>query len=352
MLFYLFFQTINCTFAKNIFAMPQETWYVLGSLKRNQELKIRDELRRANLDCFVPLRYTVKTIKGVKKRLMLPAISGLIFIKGNLEDLQEKIRFNKNALYLRKSTFSNKEDYLTISDAEMQNFIAVASKAGENITYFTPDEIKLQPGDKIRVNGGFFDGREGVIMRIKGKRKKQFVVSIPGVVYAAVELEPEMIELPEKIEHEVSRDVDEDKKALFDLAKRTLFEIPTNYQQEKEYYVLLSELKRTYARLKPMKAYLPAQEAELALPLYMASVKLQQDVPPAEQRLRKAIASLQATSLLKLRCQLYIAILSHDDEAKANIETTFANWKKSKLSPKQRDLISEYESISNNPPAP
>ena len=35
MLFYLFFQTINCTFAKNIFAMPQETWYVLGSLKRN-----------------------------------------------------------------------------------------------------------------------------------------------------------------------------------------------------------------------------------------------------------------------------------------------------------------------------
>lgn len=329
--------------------MPQETWYVLGSLKRNQELKIRDELRRANLDCFVPLRYTVKTIKGVKKRLMLPAISGLIFIKGNLEDLQERIRFNKNALYLRKSTFSNKEDYLTIPDAVMQNFIAVASKADENITYFTPDEIKLQPGDKIRVNGGYFDGREGVIMRVKGKRKKQFVVSIPGVIYAAVELEPEMIELPEKIEHKVSRDVDEDKKELFDLAKRTLFEIPTNYQQEKEYYVLLSELKRTYARLKPIKAYLPAQEAELALPLYMASVKLQQDVPPAEQRLRKAIARLQATSLLKLRCQLYIAILSHDAELKANVETTFANWKNSKLSPKQRDLISEYESINNSP---
>jgi ribosomal protein L24 len=231
----------------------------------------------------------------------------------------------------------------------MQNFIAVASKAGENITYFTPDEIKLQPGDKIRVNSGFFDGREGVIMRIKGKRKKQFVVSIPGVVYAAVELEPEMIELPEKIEHEVSRDVDEDKKALFDLAKRTLFEIPTNYQQEKEYYVLLSELKRTYARLKPIKAYLPAQEAELALPLYMASVKLQQDIPPYEHRLRQAIAHLQPTSLLKWKALMYLAILSHDDEAKANVESTFANWKKSKLSSKQRDLIEEYESII--PPA-
>ena len=115
-------------------------WYVLGSLKRNQELKIRDELRRASYECYVPLRYAVKTVKGVKKRLMLPAISGLIFIKGSLEDLQEKIKFNKNTLYLRKSTFSNKEDYLTIPDAVMQNFIAVASKADENITYFTPDE--------------------------------------------------------------------------------------------------------------------------------------------------------------------------------------------------------------------
>ena len=329
--------------------MPQETWYVLGSLKRNQELKIRDELRRASYECYVPLRYAVKTVKGVKKRLMLPAISGLIFIKGSLEDLQEKIKFNKNALCLRKSTFSNKEDYLTIPDAVMQNFIAVASKADENITYFTPDEIKLQPGDKIRVNGGYFDGCEGVIMRVKGKRKKQFVVSIPGIVYAAVELEPDMVEIPEKSEQEVSRDVDGDKKSLFDLARRTLFEIPTNFKQEKEYYVLLSELKRTYARLKPIKAYLPAQEAELALPLYMASVKLQQDIPPYEHRLRQAIDHLQPTSLLKWKALMYLAVLSHDDEAKANVESTFANWKKSKLSSKQRDLIEEYESII--PPA-
>lgn len=325
--------------------MSEEKWYVLGSLKRNQELKIRDELRRANYDCYVPLRYTVKTIKGVKKRLMLPAISGLIFIKGRLEDLQEKIKFNKNTLYLRKSTFSNKEDYLTISDSEMRNFIAVTSKAGESITYFSPDEIKFHPGDKIRVNGGVFDGREGVIMRIKGKRKKQFVVSILGVVYAAVELEPDIIEVSEKFEQDVSKNVDEDKKALFDLAKRVLFEIPTNFQQEKEYYVLLAELKRTYARLKPVKAYLPAQEAELALPLYMSSIKLQQDVIPAEQRLRKAIEKLQNTSLLKLRCQMYFAILSHDDEAKATIETIFSNWKKSKISENQRVLVDEYTSL-------
>ena len=228
----------------------------------------------------------------------------------------------------------------------MQNFIAVTEQAGEHITYFSPEEIKLQPGDKIRVKGGVFDGREGVIQRIKGKRSKQFIVSIPGVVYAAVELEPEMIELPEKTEHEVSKDVDADKHLLFDLAKRLLFEIPTAFQHEKEYYLLLSELKRASQRLYSVKAYLPAQEAELALPLYMAAVKLQQNVETAEQRLRKVIEKLQNTSLLKWRSLMYIAILSHDDEAKGNVESTFSNWKKSKLSPNQKTLIEEYEFLN------
>ena len=127
----------------------EEKWFVLGSLKRNQELKIRDELRRESLECFVPIRYSVKSIKGVKKRLMLPAISNMIFIKGLLEDLKEKIKFNKNSLYLRKSTFSNKEDYLTITNKAMEEFIAVTEHHEEHVTYFRPEEISLQEGDKI-----------------------------------------------------------------------------------------------------------------------------------------------------------------------------------------------------------
>lgn len=328
--------------------MSEKKWYVIGSLKRNQELKIRDELRRESLTCFVPLRYVIKNIKGIRKRLMLPAIPGLIFVQGNLDNLKESIRDRKYGLYLRKSTFSNKQDYLTISNYDMENFMAVAEKAGENITYFTPDEIKLQPGDKIRIKGGALDGREGIIQRIKGKRKKQFVVSIPGVVYAAVELEPEMIELPEKSEHEVSQDVDNDKRTLFDLAKRLLFEIPTNYQQEKEYYVLLAELKRTFARLTPIKAYLPAQEAELALPLYMAAVKLQQNVDSAETRLRNAIEKLQNTSHLKLRCQMYLAKLSEDKTLQQLVSETVTAMKSQKLSQNQRNLIEENDFLNKS----
>lgn len=326
--------------------MEDEKWYVLGSLRRNQELKIRDELRRDHLECFVPLYYVIKKVKGTRQRMLVPAIPGLMFIQGTLDHLKEAISNRKYGLYLRKSTFSNKENYLTVSDHEMQNFISFTTQAGEHISYYRPEEIQLRPGDKIRVNGGLYNGLEGVIQRIKGKRNKHLIVSIPGVVYAAVELEPDLVELSENTSQEKpSKDIDKDKKLLFDLAKRLLFEIPEAYQHEKEYYLLLSELKRTYARLTPIKAYLPSQEAELALPLYLASIKLNTDIQPAEQRLRAAIAKLQSTSLLKQRCMMYLAKFSEDQSIRQLVDEKIASMKTTKLSDNQRSLLDEYQLV-------
>ncbi len=333
--------------------MP-ELWYVLGALSRGKELKIRDELRREGLECFVPLRYEVQTIRHQRQRMMVPALSGLMFLKGTLPELQEKFRFHRDRLFLRKSTFTNHEDYLTVTDSVMQNFIAVTAQAGEKITYYEPSEIQLHPGDQIRINGGPYDGREGVIMRVKGKRRKQFVVSIPGIIIASVELEPELIELttpspshPSSSSPIPPKDLDKEKHRLFDLAHRLLFEIPTAFQHEKEYYLLLSELKRTASALQSYKGYLPSQETELVLPLYMAAVKLQQDVPAAESRLRLALSKLQPTSLLKLRAEIYLAALSHDDEALAKITQTLSSWKSQKLSPKQQSLLEEFTLLTS-----
>ena len=345
----------------NFFEMEEIRWYVLGSLSRNQELKIRDDLRRDSYDCFVPLRYVVKTIKGHRQRTMVPALSGLMFIKGSLEELKEVLRYRKHGLYLRKSTFTNKEEYLTVSDHDMQNFIAVTEKAGEKITYYSPDEIQLRPGDMIRVSGGLYDGREGMIMRVKGKRKKQFVVSIPGVLVAAVEIEPELVEvLSEKSEQEKSSlsnrkssalksmDVDEDQRLLIKFAKRLLLDIPEAYQHEKEYYLMLSEMKHVASRLSSVKAYIPSREAELALSLYLAAVKLQQDIESAEQRLHTAIDKLQPTSLLKLRCQMYLAHFSGDADLQTFVEDRIATIKSQPLSINQRLLLEEFESLQNS----
>ena len=322
-------------------------WYSLGCTSPQRELRVRDDVRKYGLEAFVPLRYTVKTVRGQKRRALVPALSGLIFAKGTLEEVKDYLQEAHYPVYIKRSTFSNKEDYLTVPTKAMEDFIAVTESHEEHVTYFRPEEISLQAGDRIRIKGGLYDGREGVIMRIKGKRNRQLVVQIPGFIAAAVEISPEMLELTRKEEggrrkdqetrkeergkrkdlesrkedggrrkedtslrEKPSKDVEKDKKLLMETAERLLFEIPDKYQQENEYYLLLSELRRARERLKTFKGFTPASEAELALPMYLAAVKLEDGVSEAEERLRKAMEKLKDSSKLKAKCKEYLERLA------------------------------------------
>ena len=82
--------------------------------------------------------------------------------------------------------------------------------------------------------------------------------------------------------------------------------LPDKYRQENEYYLLLSEMKRCRERLKTFKGYTPATEAELALPMYLAAVKLNDGIPEAEERLRNATEKLKDSSKLKATCLEYL----------------------------------------------
>lgn len=296
----------------------EQQWFSIGCTSLQKELRVRDDARRYGLEAFVPLKYVVKTVRGQKQRALVPALSKLLFVKGTLEEVKDYIQHAHYVVFIRKSTFSNKEKYLTVSTKAMEDFIAVTENREEQVTYFRPEEISLQEGDQIRIKGGLYDGREGIIMRIKGKRNKHLVVQIPGMLLAAVELSPEMIELPqsptrslslskgEVLREKPSKNIDKDKKLLMETAQRLLFEIPDKYQHENEYYLLLSELRRARERLKTFKGYTPATEAELALPMYLAAVQLQEGIPEAESRLQTAISKLKDSSKLKATCLSYL----------------------------------------------
>ena len=285
----------------------EKVWFSIGCTSLQKELKVRDDARQYGLEAFVPLTYVVKTHRGQKHRALVPALSKLLFVKGTLEEVKDYILHAHYVVFIRKSTFSNKEEYLTVPTKAMEDFIAVTEHHEEHVTYFRPEEISLQEGDKIRIKGGIYDGREGTIMRIKGKRNKHLVVQIPGMLIAAIELSPEMIETtPSALRERPSKDIDKDKKLLLETAQRLLFEIPDKYQKENEYYLLLSELKRARERLKTFKGYTAASEAELALPMYLAAVKLNDGIPEAEMRLKNAVNKLKDSSKLKKMCLEYL----------------------------------------------
>ena len=285
----------------------------MGCTSSMKELKVRDDIRNYGLEAFVPLKYEIKTIKHQKHRALVPAIPGLMFAKGTLEELKEYIKDHSHyPVYLRKSTFSNKEDYLTVRTKEMEEFIAVTEDNEAHITYFRPEEINLQAGDRIRVKGGLYDGKEGIVMRIKGKRNKHLVVQIPGMLVAAIEMAPELVEMAPKkedgrckmddvISEKPSKDVEGDKKLLYEYSYRLLFEINGRYKEDAEYFLLMSEIKRAKARLATFKGFTPATEAELALPMFMAAAILGEDVEKSRERLEKAIAKLKDSSKLKAK---------------------------------------------------
>ena len=299
-------------------------WWSIGCTSAQKELKVRDDARKAGLEAFVPLKYSIKSRKKRKVRALVPVLSGMIFIKGTEDEVKDYIMNKAHfTVFIRKSTFSNKEDYLTVSVKAMDNFIAVIENHEAHITYFKPEEIKLQVGDQIRVKGGIYDGKEGIIMRIKGKRNKHLVVQIPGILVAAIEMAPDLVEVRSKksevrskkieIKEKPSDDIEEDKKLLYENAYRVLFDFADKYKDDSEYYLLLSEVKRAKARLETFKGFTPATEAELALPMFMAAVAIDEDIEPSKERLIKAIDRLKSTSKLKAKCQEMLGKLTIDN---------------------------------------
>lgn len=50
-------------------------------------------------------------------------------------------------------------------------------------------------GRMIRIEGGPLDGYEGRLLSIRGTRVKRLIVEIPGLLVAAVEVDPKYIRL-------------------------------------------------------------------------------------------------------------------------------------------------------------
>ena len=83
---------------------------------------------------------------------------------------------------------------LIVPDKQMNDFIRACSHS-ERPLYFSPGELKLEKGTRVRIIGGPLDSCEGVLMKVSGARSKRLVVSIPGTMNVAVEISPELIEI-------------------------------------------------------------------------------------------------------------------------------------------------------------
>ena len=84
---------------------------------------------------------------------------------------------------------------MIVRNEEMARFIFAVNHT-ETPLYYRPGEItEAMYGKKVRIMGGMLDQYEGRLLSVKGMRKRRLIVELPGLITAAVQVEPEFIEI-------------------------------------------------------------------------------------------------------------------------------------------------------------
>lgn len=173
----------------------QVHWFVMMAYKREDEAEAALS-GKDGLEFFIAKYYTVKVFHGVKKRMLVPYIPNIVFVHATQAQI---VKFKETCNFLKFMTWRKQTglEYITVPDDQMHNFIRIASSQCETMKYYSPDEIHIKKGTRVRVIGGQFDGVVGNFVKVKGKRNRQVVVIIPEVMAVSAEVDPDLIEVLE-----------------------------------------------------------------------------------------------------------------------------------------------------------
>ena len=171
-----------------------KTWFPMR-VTYQREMKVKAELDRLGIENFVPMRYKVMESQNdgdsELRRVLVPAISNLIFVRSTQERMSELKRRNEvlePLRYMMDYTASQEHAIMTVADGEMENFMRVASRTDDSVIFLDNETVVGKEGKCVEIMGGAFEGVKGVIRRVK--RCKRVVVEIEGVASVAIAYVP------------------------------------------------------------------------------------------------------------------------------------------------------------------
>ena len=162
--------------------------------RRNAKSLALHELTKAGLEVFTPMTQMVMTIGGRKQRRNVPVIQDLLFVHEVKEALDPFVAKFPTLQY-RYVLGKRKDEPMTVREEDMEKFIFAVSNS-QTALYYKPGELtKAMYGKRVRIVGGALDNYEGRLLSVKGMRKRRLIVELSNLLTAAVEVEPNFIEL-------------------------------------------------------------------------------------------------------------------------------------------------------------
>ena len=167
-----------------------------------REMKVKAELDRLGIECFIPMRYRIVDADVENPRRELgPAINNLIFVRSTQERISG-LKASNEVLeplrYMMDRTASREHAIMTVGDREMENFMRVASRTDDSVMFLDEETVVGKEGKRVEIMGGAFEGVTGVIRRVK--RCKRVVVELEGIASVAIAYVP--VALLKEIEEE------------------------------------------------------------------------------------------------------------------------------------------------------
>jgi len=169
-------------------------WFAMRATYR-RETKARDELAEAGAETFVPMRWTKRKVGERMKRVEEPAIHSLVFVKCSQPFIQQFKLRRPWLQYMCSMDRSGLRRPIVVPDEQMDDFIRASSLAEGEAEYIDPTTTPLTPGTRVVVTSGPFEGMKGTYQRVQGKRARQFVIQLEGVLAMAIQISPKQVEV-------------------------------------------------------------------------------------------------------------------------------------------------------------
>lgn len=142
-------------------------WFAIR-VTYSRELIVKSYLDSCDVQSYVPMHFTERTIRGETRKIWVPLIHNLLFVRTTARRLRE-LKAGTD-LPIRYIMNPESKSPTVIPDRQMDDFIAVVATQDAHVEIVAAG-TELAQGDRVRVTDGIFKGIEGHYIRHKGHSK-------------------------------------------------------------------------------------------------------------------------------------------------------------------------------------
>lgn len=164
-----------------------ENWYVVHTQPRGEKmLKALLDREPAVADTYLPMRQQFAIVGGQRVSRMALTMPGLVFVRGNKNQLVALLREKSGASRLMVDSSRKEKDAMVVADSEMTAFRLFNDNTAGKLMMLRSPFCNFTSADRIRIMSGPFAGYEGYIREIGGDNKLIFKVGSMAIALSNV----------------------------------------------------------------------------------------------------------------------------------------------------------------------